>query len=52
MTMFGTGDDIALSANVPLERNWKTSQKINYLDQLLYTGIQTRHIMALNDHIS
>ena len=27
MTMFGTGDDIALSANVPLARKWKTSQK-------------------------
>ena len=23
---------------------------VNYLDQLLYTGIQTRHIMALTGH--
>ena len=50
MTMFGTGDDIALLANVPLERKWKTSQK-NETGQLsrpitLYRHPNTAHYGA------
>ena len=55
MTMFGTSDDIACRRTFPWrenEKHLKRMKLVNYLDQSLYTGIQTRHIMAFSGHRS
>ena len=55
MTMFGTGDDIACRRTFPWRENKKHLKRmkpVNYLDQSLYTGIQTRHIMTFSGNRS
>ena len=55
MTMFGTGDDITCRRTFSWrenEKHLKRMKPVNYLDQSLYNGIQTRHIMAFRGHRS